>query len=179
MGRDHDQLMHDFVVARFPELRRAAYLMGGDWRLADDLARGTLASIVAGRRRTARNLDPLARRRLMQAFRTGWRGIFRRREHLFALADTGADDDRRHDGGIDPLTKVSVLAALHQLPPRRRAVVVLHHWERLSVQETANTLKISPRAVRAHSEAGLAALRAVAGDRLSEPADAVPAGGGR
>jgi RNA polymerase sigma factor (sigma-70 family) len=183
MGRKQDQVMHDFVVGRFVELRRAAYLMCGDWQLAEDLVRVTMARIAAGRRRRPRNLDALARRRLMNAFRTGWRGSFRRRERLFSAIGTPSPDTpgERLEGGHDPVVKASVLAALHQLPPRRRAVVVLHHWENLSLQETAATLQISPRAVRAHSAAGVAALRSVVGDLLPEPAAAVavPAGGSR
>jgi DNA-directed RNA polymerase specialized sigma24 family protein len=176
MGQKQDELMHSFVVDRYPEMRRAAYLMCGDWQLSEKLVKATLAKIVAGRRRRAHNLDPLARRRLMSAFRTGWRGPFRRREHLFhSLADS-PDAPPRRSGGLDPLVKVSVLAALHQLPPRRRAVVVLHHWERLTLRETARTLKITVRAARAHSVAGLAVLRAVAGDLLGEPADPADSG---
>jgi DNA-directed RNA polymerase specialized sigma24 family protein len=175
MGRKQDELMHNFVVGRYPEMRRAAYLMCGDWQRSETLAKATLAKIVAGRRRRAHNLDPLARRELMNAFRTGWRGPFRRREHLFhSLADPADDARRGRSGRLDPFVKVSLLAALHQLPPRRRAVVVLHHWERLTLQETARTLKMSLRAVRAHSDAGLAALRAVARDLLRDPAAAAP-----
>jgi DNA-directed RNA polymerase specialized sigma24 family protein len=179
MGRTQDRLLHDFVVGRFPELRRAAYLMCGDWKLSEDLVRMTLAKIVAGRRRHARSLDALSRRALMNAFRSDWRGAFRRRERVFsALGETigGEPAERRHG---DPIVKVSVLAALHGLPPQRRAVMVLHHWENLSHQETAKTLKISTRAVRAHSAAGVAVLRSVVGDRVPEFAEAASAGGTR
>ena len=181
MGWDHDRLMHDFVVGRYPELRRAAYLMCGDWKHADDLVRRTMAKMVAGRRRRARHLDPLSRRAVMNAFRGGWRTWFRRRVHLFhAVGDTGGQGaPGRPDGGLDPVVRVAVLAALHQLPPRRRAVVVLHHWENLSLQETAATLGMSARAVSAHSEAGTAVLRAAVGGLLAERPGAVPTGGAR
>jgi RNA polymerase sigma factor (sigma-70 family) len=176
MGRKPDRVVQVFVVAKFPELRRAAYLMCGDWKLAEDLVRMTLAKLVAGRRRHPRYLDRLARRALMNAFRSGWRGAFRRRERVFsALGETIGDGppERRHG---DPIVKVSVLAALHGLPPRQRAVMVLHYWQHLTEQETAKTLKISLRAVRAYSAAGIAALRTVVGDLLPQLTDAVPAG---
>jgi RNA polymerase sigma factor (sigma-70 family) len=179
MGRQPDKVVQVFVVARFPELRRAAYLMCGDWKLAEDLVRMTLAKIVAGRRRHPRYLDPLARRCLMNAFRSDWRGAFRRRERVFSALGEAIGDgppERRHG---DPIIKVSVLAALHGLPPRQRAVIVLHHWENLTERETAKTLKISRRSVRAHSAAGVGALRAVVGDLLPEFPRAAPAGGRR
>jgi DNA-directed RNA polymerase specialized sigma24 family protein len=215
MGRKQDRVLHDFVVGRFPEMRRAAYLMCGDWRFAEDLARAVLAKIVAGRRRRPRKLDALARRRLMHAFRSRWRTSMRRRERLFIAGDPGdaagrvrdaagyaagyaagdtVGDRLAHPSGGDPLVKISVLAALHQLPPKRRAVMVLHHWEHLSLKETAATLGMSVKVVEAHSTQGTAALRAAVaglvpgtGDSAAEtradaPADravAVPAGGER
>jgi DNA-directed RNA polymerase specialized sigma24 family protein len=212
MGRKHDRVLHNFVVARFPEMRRAAYLMCGDWRFAEDLARAVLASIVAGRRRRPSKLDALARRRLMNAFRSRWRTSMRRRERLFIAGDGGdtgrvrdaagyaagfaagdtVGDRLAHPPGGDPLVKISVLATLHQLPPKRRAVMVLHHWEQLSVKETAATLGMSEKAVEAHSAQGAAALHtAVAGLVPGAPsgtgadttararAQAVPAGGDR
>lgn len=205
MGRKHDRVLHNFVVARFPEMRRAAYLMCGDWRFAEDLARSVLASVVAGRRRRPSKLDGLARRRLMHAFRSRWRTSMRRRERLFIAGDPGdpagrtrdaagyaagyaagdtVGDRLAHPAGGDPLVKISVLATLHQLPPKRRAVMVLHHWERLSVKETAAILGMSEKAVEAHSAQGTAALNAAVAGVGSATARApravtVPAGGER
>jgi hypothetical protein len=49
---------------------------------------------------------------------------------------------------------------LAALPPRRRAVAVLHHWDGLSHREIAALLNSSPGAVKAHGRRALKALRA-------------------
>jgi DNA-directed RNA polymerase specialized sigma24 family protein len=141
----------------------------------------------------------------MDAFRSRWRTSMRRRERLFIAGDPGdsagrvrdaagyaagyaegdtVGDRLAHPTGGDPLVKISVLATLHQLPPKRRAVMVLHHWEHLSVKETAATLGMSVKAVEAHSAQGTATLRAAVAGLASVATDAdravaVPAGGDR
>ncbi|MGI3204240.1 RNA polymerase sigma factor [Streptomyces sp. GLT-R25] len=49
---------------------------------------------------------------------------------------------------------------LAALPPRRRAVAVLHHWDGMSHREIAALLNSSPGAVKTHARRTLKALRA-------------------
>jgi RNA polymerase sigma factor (sigma-70 family) len=52
MASDDGGGLRDFVTGRYAELRRSAYLMCGDWALADDLSQKSLARLVAVSRRT-------------------------------------------------------------------------------------------------------------------------------
>lgn len=53
----------------------------------------------------------------------------------------------------------AVVAALGQLPPRQREVLVLRYYVDLSEADIATTLGISRGAVKSHSSRGVAALR--------------------
>ena len=55
----------------------------------------------------------------------------------------------------------ALFEALQSLPPMQRKVVVLRHWLALSVEETAQELRISQGTVKSHSSRGLATLRSV------------------
>lgn len=69
-----------------------------------------------------------------------------------------------------------LLAALTQLPPRRRAAVVLRHWEGYSEAETARILQCSVGTVKSQTSRGLERLRELCGDSFAGTAPAlVPA----
>ncbi|MFG3299991.1 sigma-70 family RNA polymerase sigma factor [Micromonospora chersina] len=55
-----------------------------------------------------------------------------------------------------------LLDLLSQLPPRRRAVIVLRFWCDLSVEETARVLDISTGTVKSQAARGLESLRLLA-----------------
>jgi len=57
---------------------------------------------------------------------------------------------------------MTLLDLLAQLPPRRRAVVVLRFYCDLSVEQTADILGISPGTVKSQAARGLETLRLVA-----------------
>jgi RNA polymerase sigma-70 factor (ECF subfamily) len=61
-----------------------------------------------------------------------------------------------------------VQAALAQLPPRDREVLVLRHLEQLSTQETAAVLGISPGAVKTRHLRAVERLRGLLGEDLAE-----------
>ncbi|MEU5882329.1 sigma-70 family RNA polymerase sigma factor [Spirillospora sp. NPDC047279] len=56
-------------------------------------------------------------------------------------------------------TQLLLEQALATLGPRQRAVVVLRHWELLTVSEVADTLSCSPTTVRSQTSRALTALR--------------------
>jgi DNA-directed RNA polymerase specialized sigma24 family protein len=58
-----------------------------------------------------------------------------------------------------PEDRLVLVAALAQMPARRRAVLVLRFYEQLSVAETAEALGISDGTVKSQCARGLAALR--------------------
>src|SRR4051812_25759816 len=77
-----NRLMSDrYVLERYVLLRRAAFLMCGEWALADDLARTTLARVLADPDITEPDLWAYAD--LMAAFKKP-RG---RREHVFVAPE--------------------------------------------------------------------------------------------
>jgi RNA polymerase sigma factor (sigma-70 family) len=52
-----------------------------------------------------------------------------------------------------------LLAALRQLPPRSRAVIVLRHMDDLSIESVAQLIGATPAAVKSLNARGLAQLR--------------------
>ena len=154
MATDDDQALHEFVTGRYPDLRRAAFLMGGDWALADELTRSALANLVAESARGGVD-DPEAYvyAEVMSAFHHRPA----RREHVFVATPESS--------GADPVRTILVLDALHKLSPRCRAVMVLRHWEGFEADEIADILDLSDERVEAYRLAGEAALK----DLLAQP----------
>jgi RNA polymerase sigma-70 factor (sigma-E family) len=163
MGREVEEELRTFVAARYPSLRRMAYLLCADWHRADDLVQTALARVVvAARRRTVDNLDAYARTTLMRTFLDDNRRLWRRREWSSAELEGAPVPDR------DPSVAVAVLAALRSLPPRQRAVIVLRYWEDRSVEETAEALGINTGTVKSQCAKALAALRRTLADLRPE-----------
>ncbi|MEU9788003.1 sigma factor-like helix-turn-helix DNA-binding protein [Streptomyces phaeochromogenes] len=142
--------MDDEFTARageyWPRLTRTARLLTGDSADAERLARAALAEVYARRRTPRDDAEFYVRRALV-------RGFLRSRTRPFIGSRRAPEPYAT--GQLAPLTEV--LAAL---PPRRRAVAVLHHWDGLSHREIAALLNSSPGAVKAHGRRALKALRA-------------------
>jgi RNA polymerase sigma factor (sigma-70 family) len=143
-----DQALHEYVTSRYPGVRRSAFLMCGDWSLADELSREALALLVAESRRGVVD-DPDAQ--LYADVMATFQHRRARREHVF-VASPDAD-------AADPERTILVLDALHRLSPRCRAVLVLRHWDGFTVDEIADILDLAEEKVRADESAGLATLR--------------------
>ncbi|MCA2218486.1 sigma factor-like helix-turn-helix DNA-binding protein [Jidongwangia harbinensis] len=143
-----DEALHEYVTSRYPGLRRSAFLMCGDWGLADELSREALALLVAESRRGGVD-DPDAQ--LYADVMAAFQHRPARREHVFVAApDADAGNAER---------TILVLDALHRLSPRCRAVLVLRHWDGFAVDETADILDLADEKVREYESAGLATLR--------------------
>ena len=152
-----------YVLERYIQLRRAAFLMCGDWALADELARTTLARVLADPDITEPDLWAYAD--LMAAFKKP-RG---RREHVFVAPDAAPAESAPPAGGgqlqlatapaeVDSVHTVLVLDALHGLSPRCRAVLVLRHFCGLAIDETADALDLDDSRVLAYEAEGLGAF---------------------
>jgi RNA polymerase sigma-70 factor (sigma-E family) len=146
----------EYVGGRLDQLRRTAYLLCGDWHMADDLVSTALVKLYRHWHRvsTVDNLDAYLRRVLLRAWlderRRPWR-----REHTYAqLPDVPdpADPSRVAD-------RIAVLGLLAELTPRRRAVLVLRYFCDLSVEETAELLGCSTGTVKSQTARALTALR--------------------
>jgi RNA polymerase sigma-70 factor (sigma-E family) len=142
----------DYVAARFPALRRLAYLLTGDWNEAEDLVQEALVRCERRWRQIAAD-DPHAYvRRAVVNGASNWR---RRRRLELPLAQDAAVSD--HAPASD--ARVTLLAALRRLPVEQRQVLVLRFFEQLSEAETAQALGIPAGTVKSRSSRGLEALR--------------------
>jgi RNA polymerase sigma-70 factor (sigma-E family) len=162
--REHDDDFTAFAEAAAPRLRRAAYLMVRDWHLAQDLAQITLAKMYASWRRIGRmdNREAYSRRVLMNA-------VFdlKRRHSATEVVLADLPDTPSPGHGSPSVVHLGLMDALATLPPRDRAIVVLRHWEDLSVETTADILGVSASVVKMQSLRALGRLRALLGEEFA------------
>jgi RNA polymerase sigma-70 factor (sigma-E family) len=139
-------------------LRKTAYLLCGDWYLADDLVQDALTRLfgVWGRVAGSGSPGPYARKMLVNLYLDHRRRPSRRE---FSQAEVpegaGAEPANGVDGDRDRL-----MTALRQVPAGQRAVLVLRYWEDLSIEQTAQILGTSAGNVRSQASRGLERLRA-------------------
>jgi RNA polymerase sigma factor (sigma-70 family) len=97
--------------------------------------------------------DAYARKVLLNLYLDHKRHPTRREQPQAELAESRAAEPE------DPGTRDQVVAALRDVPPGQRAVLVLRFWEDLSVEQTAQVLSTSAGNVKSQTSRGLAALR--------------------
>lgn len=90
---------------------------------------------------------------LVNLQRDRWRRTAMRAHHDAANAHT-ADANRRSNQESALIARTTVWRALERLPPRRRAILVLHELEGLDVRAIASLLHITPITVRWHLSRG-------------------------
>ncbi|MEU3958299.1 SigE family RNA polymerase sigma factor [Streptomyces buecherae] len=145
----------EYAEARQAHLRRNAYLLCGDWHLAQDLTQTTLMKLYAawGRVRRDGNVDAYARTILTRTFIDQHRKGRWREETVEEVPEAPeAEADA-------PELRLVMRSALMELPPRYRAVLVLRFWEDWSVEQTAEALRVTPGTVKSQSARGLKRLR--------------------
>ena len=169
----------EFAHARQAHLRRMAFLLCGNWHDAQDVTQTALMNLYRAwnRARRADSIDAYAHRVLVRAYLSQRRKVLRQQSRAaeFALSSERA----AASGGQDqPELRLALLAALAQLPPRGRAVLVLRFWEDLSVAATADALGCSTGNVKSQTSRALARLREILGDSLFDSDDGMagPAG---
>jgi RNA polymerase sigma-70 factor (sigma-E family) len=172
----HDeQEFADYFAARRDSVRRTAYLLCGDWHRADDLAQ---TAFVAVHRRWLKIRDRSAtdaylRRTLVRAAIDESRRPWRRERQVDEVPDTPSGTRAIDD---EVAAREDLLAALREVPPRQRAVLVLRYFEGLDVGAAAKALSCSEGTVKSQTSRGLENLRRVLDDR-GELGEAVEAGG--
>ncbi|WP_111766839.1 SigE family RNA polymerase sigma factor [Nakamurella deserti] len=147
-----------FAVRRDP-VRRLAFLLSGDWHKADDLAQTAFLKLYGAwdRVRDRSSMDAYVRsclvRSVVDESRRPWR-----REKVVEFLPENADD-----GGPDLAALVSdrevFRAALAEVPPKQRTVLVLRYYEGMDVASTAAAMGITTGTVKSQTARGLAALR--------------------
>lgn len=144
-----------FVHGRGPALQRTAYLLTGDWALAEDLLQTALAkSYLAWGRIRHQDPEGYVRKVLANTHASWWRRKWRGEAPTAALPDTSGYDGL---AGVDD--KLALSSALSRLPRRQRAVIVLRFHEDLTEPEVARVLGISVGTVKSQTSKALATLR--------------------
>jgi RNA polymerase sigma-70 factor (sigma-E family) len=160
----------DFVAyyaSHANQLRNTAYLLCGDWHLAEDLTQNAFTKLYQAWHRIERHdvLDQYTRRVLVRAFLDERRRPWRRER---ATVPGSADLDAVAPDQGRPDERVVLRTALARLPKRRRAVLVLRFWADLSVEQVADILGCSAGTVKSQTADGLADLRHVLGGALDD-----------
>ncbi|MER6134322.1 SigE family RNA polymerase sigma factor [Streptomyces sp. NPDC001815] len=151
-----------FVAARWPGLLHLAHLLvGGDRHRAEDLLQEALVKLwfvwprIAEEAPEAYVRQVLARAAARSARRRWWGE--RPVEELPDLAAAG-------DMSSAVAERSRLEAALAQLPPRQRAVVVLRYYQDLPERQVAEVLGCPVGTVRTHASRGVARLRRILTD---------------
>lgn len=172
MGPGDREQFHQFMVSRWPKLVRLAYGLTGERWAAEELAQIALADTYAAWWRVRRADDPDAdvRKILISAFT-------RRSRRKQAAAGTPTPQETG-DGPPGAIGEQSaLLAALAELPPRQRAVIVLRYWEYMTDAQVAATLGCAESTVRGQAARALATLWSNA-ELAGELTDGEPRGKG-
>ena len=163
MDAEREQAFAAYVAARRRALLRAAWLLTGDWHLAEDLVQTALAKTYLAWRRVEDH-DAYVRRVLVTTYVTWWRRRWKGEEPTASLPETAAP-------GADHDLRQQVYGALRALPRRQRAVVVLRYFEDLTEAETAAALGCSVGTVKSQHARAVARLRTHAALADLAPAD--------
>jgi RNA polymerase sigma-70 factor (sigma-E family) len=155
-GAEHD--FRVFVQGIAASLHGTAYLLCGDWYLADDLVQETLAKAYSHWRKVQRADSPSAyvRRILINESRRSWR-----RNRIVVHPDADVADITVADLSDEVVNRAELLQALQSLPTRQRATVVLRFLEGLSERETAAALGCSEGTVKSQTSRALIKLKSV------------------
>ena len=117
---------------------------------ADDLVSVALVKLLRHWRRVCQMEQPDAyvRRMLLRAWLDERRRPWRREHATAVLPDRAATT-------VDATDRIAVMAQLAELPPRRRAVLVLRYFCDLSVEQTADALGCSEGTVKSQTARAL------------------------
>ena len=162
---DHEAFS-EFASARSASLFRTAYLVIGDYQLAQDLVQESLVKTYLAwpRLRDVTKAEAYTRRVIVTTC-ISWR---RRRSF-----SERPENDVPDAGVVDPTALLpeqgELWAAVRRLPPRQRAAVVLRFCEDLSQAQAAELMGCSVGSVKRHTSLALAKLRAELGVRFTSP----------
>jgi RNA polymerase sigma-70 factor (sigma-E family) len=146
-----------FVTARERALQRTAWLLTGDWALAEDLVQTALVRAWPRWERILRRDDPeIYVRRVMV---NTWSTWYRRRWRGEKPAADMPEHATTADVAAEVALRVAVRGALRSLSPRQRAVLVLRVYDDMSESQVAEVLDIPAGTVKSTMARALAKLR--------------------
>lgn len=152
----------EFVEARSSALLRSAVLLCGERQSAEDLVQETFAKMYAiwGSRRLD-NAAAYAHTTMVRTFISGRR----RRSSSEMLLDALPEAPNQANAGADVALRLDLFAALSELAPIDRAVLVLRFLDDLDVASTGALLGLTPNAVRSRTTRALSRVREHIGDQ--------------
>lgn len=152
----------DFVTHRAPALLRTAFLLcGGDRGAAEDLLQDVLERTYPRWHRIKDKPEPYLRAAMANASANRWR---RRSRRVSEVPLTDTDTAARPGPEQRVVDQDLVVRALHTLPPRMRAVLVLRYFDDMSEADVAAALRCGVGTVKSQSSRGLARLRELLDD---------------
>jgi RNA polymerase sigma-70 factor (sigma-E family) len=154
----------EFVAARERALQRTAWMLTGDWALAEDLVQTALARSWLRWDRITRRDDPeiYVRRAMLNTWLTWRRRRWRDETAAAELPDSAAPGDL----AAEVAAREVVRQVLTKLTDKQRAVLVLRIVDDLSEAQVAQILNCAVGTVKSTMSQALAKLR---GDnRLAE-----------
>ncbi len=154
MGSSRDSDFDEWVLHNRVRLQKTAFLMCGDWHLADDLVQDALIKSFPKWQRIANAGDPapFMRKTLIRLCVDHGRRPSRREVTSATIRETvpASDPDFDH-----------LLHALQEVPTGQRAVLILRYFDGLSVEETAAATRTSVGNVKSQSSRGMDVLRSI------------------
>ncbi len=152
------------MLARGGSLLRFAYLLCGDFHLAEDLVQEALARACRKWKRVeCGNPDAYLRKAIVRMHISWWRRRSNREAPSGEIAATEVVDDFTAGHAL----REELWAQLKTLSRKQRAVLVLRYFHDLDDDAIAQVLGCAPATARVHAHRGLAALRS----RLSRTAE--------
>jgi RNA polymerase sigma-70 factor (ECF subfamily) len=152
--RGSEVAIEELFDRHWDAIHRAALLVTGDAAAAEDIAQEAFLSALRALDRfdVRRPLGPWLHRIVVNRA-IDWCRARALRAEVAAVADPGTDDERR-----DAPLGDAMVAALQQLPPEQRAVVVLRYLLDLTPGEIARALELPRGTVNSRLRRGLDAL---------------------
>lgn len=147
----------EFVEARERALQRTAWLLTGDWALAEDLVQTALVRSWSRWERIRRRDDPEVYVR--KAMINIWATWARRRWHGERPTGTMPEGPAPGDMADAVAVRMAVRSALESLSARQRAVLVLRVFDDLSEAQVAQVLDCAVGTVKSTLSHALAKLR--------------------
>ncbi len=147
----------EFVASRERALQRTAWLLTGDWALAQDLVQTALVRSWPRWERIRRRDNPeiYVRKVMVNTWLTWTRRKWRGELACVAVPDDAAPGDLATETAI----RLAVQQALATLTQRQRAVVVMRIFDDMSEAHVSQALNIAVGTVKSTTAQALARLR--------------------
>jgi RNA polymerase sigma-70 factor (sigma-E family) len=146
-----------FIESRERALQRTAWLLTGDWSLAEDLVQTALVRSWPRWERIIRNDEPevYVRKVMVNTWLTWNRRRWRGEQPAGELPDSPAPGDM----ATDVVVRLAMRSALGSLTDRQRAVLVLRVFDDLPEAQVAQMLDCAVGTVKSTMSKALAKLR--------------------